>query len=82
MDLKETDLNPRFSRKAVYRFMGGVALGALVVAIPFSYGASSALTLIQAGLASLVMLSSGLLSSLYGNQFIDAVMRVLDSFAP
>ncbi len=64
--------------KAIYRFLGGAALGAFVVAIPILYGSSIDLSLVQVSIASALVISCGLLSSVWGEKFVDTVMRVLD----
>jgi ribosome biogenesis protein Tsr3 len=81
MTSEETNLKQRNGAKVIYRFLGGAALGAFVVIIPISYGSSMDLNLVQVGIASLLIISSGLLSSIWGEKFIDAVMQVLNSFA-
>jgi hypothetical protein len=81
MTSEETNLKQRSGAKVIYRFLGGAALGAFVVIIPISYGSSIDLNLVQVGIASLLVISSGLLSSIWGEKFIDAVMQVLNSFA-
>ncbi|MCM0594182.1 MAG: hypothetical protein HEQ35_04905 [Gloeotrichia echinulata IR180] len=81
MTSENTDLKLRSRAKLIYRFLGGAALGAFVVSIPISYGSSIDLNLVQVGIASLLIISCGLLSSIWGEKFIDAVTRVLNSFA-
>jgi ABC-type antimicrobial peptide transport system permease subunit len=78
MNTEDSDLKLRSSAKVIYRFLGGAALGAFVVIIPISYGSSIDLNLIQISIALLLMVSCGLLSSVWGEKFIDTVMRVLN----
>lgn len=81
MASEDTELKQRQSTKVIYRFLGGAALGALMVSIPISYGSLTDLNLVQVGVASLLVLSTGLLSSMWGEKFIAALTQVLDSFA-
>jgi hypothetical protein len=81
MTSKDSDLKLRFSAKLIYRFLGGAALGAFLVIIPISYGSSIDLNLVQVGIASLLIICCGLLASVWGEKFIDAVMQVLNSSA-
>jgi hypothetical protein len=81
MTSEENGLKQRFGAKHITRFLGGVALSALVVSIPITYGSPADLNLAQIGLASLLVLSGGVLSSLWSEKFIDAVTRLLNSFA-
>jgi hypothetical protein len=81
MTSEDTNLKQRSSAKVIYRFFGGAVLGAFVVIIPISYGSSIDLNLVQIGIAFSLIISCGLLSSVWGDKFIDAVMRVLNSFA-
>ncbi|PSB32948.1 hypothetical protein [Stenomitos frigidus] len=82
MASEETKPKQRSSAKVIYRFLGGAALGAFIVIIPISYGSSLELNFAQVTIASLMILSCGLLTSLWGEKFIDAVAQVLNSFAP
>jgi hypothetical protein len=82
MTSQNTDSKQRSVPQIIYRFVGGATLGVFVVIIPISYGSSLDLNLLQVGIASLLVISCGLLSSVWGEKFIDAVTRVLDSFAP
>jgi hypothetical protein len=81
MTSEDTNLKQRSGAKVIYRFLGGAALGAFVVIIPISYGSSIDLNLVQIGIAFSLIISCGLLSSVWGDKFIDAVTRVLNSFA-
>lgn len=64
--------------KTVYRFLGGSALGAFLVAIFISFGASVDFNLAQIGIASMLIISCGVMSSIWGEKFIDVVMKMLD----
>jgi hypothetical protein len=46
----------------LYRFLGGIALGSLMMSIPISYGWPVDLPLTQIPLAALLPISGGLLS--------------------
>jgi hypothetical protein len=81
MTSEDTNLKQGSGAKVIYRFLGGAALGAFVVIIPISYGSSIDLNLVQIGIAFSLIISCGLLSSVWGDKFIDAVTRVLNSFA-
>jgi hypothetical protein len=78
MTSKDTDSKQASVTKVIYRFLGGAALGAFVVAIPILYGSSIDLNLVQVGVASVLVISCGLLSSVWGEKFVDIVMRMLD----
>lgn len=80
MTSEDTNLKQGNSAKFIYRFLGGATLGAFVVSIPISYGSSIDLNLVQLGIASLLIILCGLLSSLWGEKFIEAVTGVLNSF--
>lgn len=68
--------------QAIYRFLGGAATGALIVSIPLTAGFSTDLSWMQISIAALLVLSCGVLASLWGEKFIDAVMVALNSFSP
>jgi len=78
MTSENTDSKQASVTKVIYQFLGGATLGAFVVAIPILYGSSINLSLVQVGVASALVISCGLLSSLWGEKFVDIVMRVLD----
>lgn len=78
MTSKDTDSKQASVTKVIYRFLGGAALGAFLVAIPILYGSSIDLSLVQVGIASVLVISCGLLSSIWGEKFVDMVMRMLD----
>jgi hypothetical protein len=78
MSTEDTD-SKASTAKAIYRFLGGAALGAFVVATPMMYGSSIDLSWIQVSLASALSIACGLLSSVWGGKFIDMVMKVLNN---
>ncbi len=82
MTFKDNNPKQNTIAKVIYRFLGGAALGAFMVIIPISYGSSLDLNLVQVGVISLLVVSCGLLSSIWGEKFIDQVMQLLNSFAP
>lgn len=79
MTSDNTDSKQRSFTKVIYRFLGGAALGTLVVLIPVTYGRFNDLGLLQAGVASLLIILCGLLSIVWGEKFIDVVMRMLNN---
>jgi hypothetical protein len=81
MNSENPNFKQRFCLKHIYRFLGGAALGAFIAIIPISYGSSTDLNWVQISIALLLVLSCGVLSSIWGEKFIDAVMNTLNSFA-
>ncbi|KGF72557.1 hypothetical protein DO97_07730 [Neosynechococcus sphagnicola sy1] len=81
MTPENPDVNQRSGTASIYRFLRGAALAAFVILIPISAGSSMDFNLVQVSFASLLAISCGLLSSLWGDKFIDRVTRVLNSFA-
>lgn len=82
MATEDPNLKSRSGAEAIYRFLGGAALGALVVGVPISYGASIALNPVQISIAGLLVISCGVLSNIWGEKFIDSVTQLLNSFTP
>lgn len=80
MNSEDPNLKPRAGAKPIYRFLGGTALGTSIVLIPISASWPIDLTPVQIGIALSLALSCGVFSSLWGEKFIDAVMRLLESF--
>jgi hypothetical protein len=84
MNSKNNDCQPTFVTKIVYRFLGGFTLGTFVVAIFilnnsfFTNESFINLNLVQLSIFLMLTISSGLLSIIWGEKFIDAVMRVLN----
>jgi hypothetical protein len=78
MAADETGSKQRLTPKGVYRFLGGAALGTFVIAVPFSYGSSFHLNLVQIAIASGWIIGCGLLTSVWGEKFIDMVARMLN----
>ncbi|MBE9053599.1 hypothetical protein IQ243_24980 [Nostocales cyanobacterium LEGE 11386] len=79
MTSDNTDSKQRSFTKVIYRFLGGAALGTLVVLIPITYGTFNDWGLVQAGVALLLVILCGLLSIIWGEKFIDVVMQTLNS---
>jgi DNA polymerase sigma len=77
MTSETSDLKKQ-STNVAYRFLGGAALGAFMVIIPYLL-TSRELNLPHVGAALLLIASCGLLSSLWGKKFIEALMRSLES---
>ena len=61
------------------RFAGGAGMGALITAVPFSAGYTSQLSISQISLAGIVIVTSGVMSCLWGDRFLDTVSKALDS---
>ncbi|MFM2062631.1 MAG: hypothetical protein RLZZ507_2301 [Cyanobacteriota bacterium] len=80
MTSENTDIKQRSTAKVIYRFLGGTAFGVLVVTIPISLSSIDDLNLFHLVIALFLILLSGLLSSIWGEKFIDAITRVLNSF--
>ena len=80
MSAEDPNPQPLSRAKPIYRFLGGTALGSFIVLIPISYGWPIDLTPVQIGIALVLAISCGVFSSLWGEKFIDAVMRTLNSF--
>lgn len=78
MTSDNTDSKQRSSLKVIYCFLGGATVGTLVLLIPVTYGTFNDLGLVQAGVASLLVILCGLLSIVWGEKFIDLVMRMLN----
>ncbi|NJL42030.1 MAG: hypothetical protein HC840_29120 [Leptolyngbyaceae cyanobacterium RM2_2_4] len=78
MTSDNTDSKQRLSFKAIYRFLGGATIGTLLLLIPVTYGTFNDLGLVQAGVASLLVVLCGLLSIVWGEKFIDVAMRMLN----
>lgn len=66
--------------KVIYRFLGGATLGIFIVLIPLSCGSSIDFNLIQICVTLMLVISCGLLSSIWGEKFIDKVTYALNSF--
>ncbi|MGB2927056.1 MAG: hypothetical protein WBB82_17290 [Limnothrix sp.] len=65
--------------KVIYRFLGGAALGTLVVLIPITYGTFSDFGMVQVGVASFLIILCGLLSIVWGEKFIEMVTQTLNN---
>jgi hypothetical protein len=78
MATEDIDLKHHSAANFAYRFLGGSALGIFMVLIPFLLS-SVELNLINIGVASLLVVSCGVLSSLFGTRFINALIRSLES---
>ncbi|MBU7583406.1 MAG: hypothetical protein KAF91_10945 [Nostoc sp. TH1S01] len=79
MSSDNTNSNQRSLTKVIYRFLGGAVLATLVLLIPITYGTFNDFGLVQAGVASLLVIFCELLSIVWGEKFIDVVMRMLNS---
>lgn len=59
------------------RFAGGAALGAVLVALPLSYGAPFSLEPMPIAKASFVVLGCGVMAVTWGKALVNAVMESL-----
>lgn len=78
MASEETDLKQHSIANVIYRFLGGAALGVFMVLIPFLLS-SVELNWLTVGVASLLVALCGVLASLFGTRFINALVRSLES---
>ena len=78
MASEDIELGKHSAANVVYRFLGGAALGTFMVFIPYLFS-SIELNLLNIGIAILLVVSCGLLSTLFGNKFIKALIRSLES---
>ncbi|MEC4985035.1 MAG: hypothetical protein SAJ37_19095 [Oscillatoria sp. PMC 1068.18] len=67
--------------KSISRFIGGATLAAFLIFIPISYGGRIDLNLFQISIALLLAIFCGLLSTFFGQKFINAVMNSLENFS-
>ncbi len=79
MTSDNTDSKQRSFLKFIYRFFGGAVVGTLLLLIPVTYGTFNDLGVIQASIALLIVILCGSLSIVWGEKFIDVVMRMLSS---
>jgi hypothetical protein len=79
----ETESDPQKPSRIqlVYRFIGGAALGAFVVIIYVSNESPIAWNVMQVSIACLLILSGAILSSIWGDKFIDTVTRALNAIS-
>ena len=60
-------------------FAAGAGLGALVAAVPFSAGYASELSIVHVSVVGIVVVTSGVLSCVWGDRFLDSVSKALHS---
>ncbi|PZU97274.1 MAG: hypothetical protein DCF32_20675 [Leptolyngbya sp.] len=63
--------------KGASRFAGGAALGAVLIALPLTYGSPFNLEPMQIAKAISVILGCGVMAMIWGQALIDAVMESL-----
>ncbi len=80
MTTEDKQIEQRTKTKPISRFLGGAALGTFAILIPISYTWPMDLNPVNIGFALLLVISCGLLSSIWGGKFIEAAMDVLNSF--
>lgn len=78
MASEDIELEKHSATNIVYRFLGGAALGTFMVSIPYLLS-SIELNLFNIGIAILLIVLCGLLSTLLGNKFIEVLIRLLES---
>ncbi|MFQ4137521.1 hypothetical protein PGN35_014485 [Nodosilinea sp. PGN35] len=76
-DRVPTPMTQRPLLQGASRFAGGAALGALLVALPLTYGSPFSLEPMQAAKAGFVILGCGAMAVLWGQALINAVMESL-----
>ncbi len=72
-----TKTTPRSLLRWGSRFAGGAALGALLVALPLTYGSTLSLDPMQIASVSFVILGCGVMAVVWGQTLIDAVLDAL-----
>ena len=63
--------------RLAYRFLAGTALGAVLVALPLTYGSPIELDGIQIAKVGFVLAGCGLMTMIWGPKLVDAVMEAL-----
>ena len=79
--MTETESDPQkpSNNQLIFRFIGGAALGTFVVVIFIANASPIAWNVMQVSVACLLILSGAILSSLWGDKFIDTVTRALNA---
>ncbi|MBD2107823.1 hypothetical protein [Nodosilinea sp. FACHB-13] len=72
-----TQTTQRSSLRWASRFAGGAALGAVLVALPLSYGSPFSFDPMQIAKAGFVILGCGATAMIWGQALINAVMESL-----
>ncbi|MBE9068008.1 hypothetical protein IQ260_15260 [Leptolyngbya cf. ectocarpi LEGE 11479] len=72
---------PRSLKDIVYQFLLGAVLGLIVSLIPWVL-IEPGLTVWNLAVTSIIILLCGILSALLGKQFLNSLMRFLESFPP
>lgn len=76
-DSVPTPMTQRPLLKGAARFAGGAALGALLVALPLTYGSPFSLEPMQIAKTSSVILGCGAMAVIWGQSLINAVIESL-----
>jgi hypothetical protein len=81
--MTETESDPQKPSRIqlIYRLIGGAALGAFVVVIFVSNESPIGWNVMQVSVASLLILSGAILSSIWGEKFIDTATRALNAIS-
>ncbi|HBE18205.1 MAG TPA: hypothetical protein DEG17_22050 [Cyanobacteria bacterium UBA11149] len=80
MTTEDSKIKQPAKGKLTYRFLGGAALGTFAPLILISYALPIDWNSVTIGATLLFAICCGLLSSIWGKNFIDAAIRVLNSF--
>jgi hypothetical protein len=74
---ENSDPTQRSPLRWASRFAGGAALGAVLVALPLSYGSPFSLDPMQIAEAGFVIIGCGVMATIWGQSLINAVMESL-----
>jgi hypothetical protein len=78
MAAKQTESDNRLTAKAVYYFAGGAAIGLFMISVPYWFS-SIEMTPLHVGVAAGLVFLCGLLASIFGARFIEALAQALTS---
>lgn len=81
MTHQQNSSDPRSLKNIAYQFLLGAALGLIISLIPWVLIAP-VLTAWNLAVTSIIILLCGILSALLGKQFLNSLIRFLDSFPP
>lgn len=81
MTHQENSSEPRSFKDIAYQFLLGTGLGLIISLIPWVL-IEPALTTWNLIVTSIIIIFCGLLSALLGKQFLNGLMRFLESFPP
>lgn len=78
MAAKDTNLKKHSGANVVYRFLGGTVAGTFVIFILYWFSPVE-IDFFHIGIALLLVILCGLMSSVFGIKFIDALMNLAGS---